>query len=139
MLHLSTRRFCSDNRDRLSAGTACEVIQALNANWPWPKHNNPQLILRGFNPADVFQELGRLGVNSPQQFTNCRAYTADASLIAGDIKSASLVMMPSKREAFGLVALEAIAAGIPVIISAKSGVAQFFSSQKSQLLSVQTS
>jgi glycosyltransferase involved in cell wall biosynthesis len=31
--------------------------------------------------------------------------------------------MPSKREGFGLVALEAVAAGIPIVVSVESGVA----------------
>jgi D-inositol-3-phosphate glycosyltransferase len=41
----------------------------------------------------------------------------------GDISSASAVIMPSKREGFGLVALEAVAAGIPIVVSVESGVA----------------
>src|SRR5262249_35140632 len=36
----------------------------------------------------------------------------------------SIVVMPSKREGFGLVALEAIAAGIPVLVTAESGLAE---------------
>ncbi|MCG2644295.1 MULTISPECIES: glycosyltransferase [Bradyrhizobium] len=113
-----------EDADLKGAGTACEVIRYLNTNWTWSK-SQPLLILRGFDPDNVYRELSSLGVSSPEEFTRCRAYSADAGLIARDIKSSSLVMMPSKREAFGLVALEAIAAGIPVLISAQSGVAQF--------------
>ncbi|XP_078700771.1 uncharacterized protein LOC144927296 [Branchiostoma floridae x Branchiostoma belcheri] len=43
--------------------------------------------------------------------------------ICNDMKKAHLVLMPSRAEPFGLVGLEAIAAGIPVLISDKSGLA----------------
>ncbi|XP_019634395.1 PREDICTED: uncharacterized protein LOC109477535 isoform X1 [Branchiostoma belcheri] len=43
--------------------------------------------------------------------------------IRNDMKTAHLVLMPSRSEPFGLVGLEAIAAGIPVLISDKSGLA----------------
>ncbi|XP_019634406.1 PREDICTED: tripartite motif-containing protein 3-like [Branchiostoma belcheri] len=43
--------------------------------------------------------------------------------IMEDMMTAHLVLMPSRSEPFGLVGLEAIAAGIPVIISDKSGLA----------------
>ncbi|KAI8515569.1 hypothetical protein Bbelb_063820 [Branchiostoma belcheri] len=43
--------------------------------------------------------------------------------IADDMKEAHLVLMPSRAEPFGLIGLEAIAAGIPVLISDKSGLA----------------
>ncbi|KAI8497355.1 hypothetical protein Bbelb_246610 [Branchiostoma belcheri] len=43
--------------------------------------------------------------------------------ISEDIQQAHLVLMPSRAEPFGLVGLEAIAAGIPVLISDQSGLA----------------
>ncbi|XP_035698034.1 uncharacterized protein LOC118431062 [Branchiostoma floridae] len=43
--------------------------------------------------------------------------------IRDDMKTAHLVLMPSRSEPFGLVGLEAIAAGIPVLISDQSGLA----------------
>ncbi|KAI8493043.1 hypothetical protein Bbelb_290470 [Branchiostoma belcheri] len=43
--------------------------------------------------------------------------------IAQDMQQAHLVLMPSHAEPFGLIGLEAIAAGIPVLISDKSGLA----------------
>ncbi|XP_078621135.1 uncharacterized protein LOC144887634 [Branchiostoma floridae x Branchiostoma japonicum] len=43
--------------------------------------------------------------------------------ICENMKKAHLVLMPSRSEPFGLVGLEAIAAGIPVLISDKSGLA----------------
>ncbi|XP_078659033.1 uncharacterized protein LOC144904193 [Branchiostoma floridae x Branchiostoma belcheri] len=43
--------------------------------------------------------------------------------IAKDVEQAHLVLMPSRAEPFGLIGLEAIAAGIPVLISDRSGLA----------------
>ncbi|XP_078701600.1 uncharacterized protein LOC144927770 [Branchiostoma floridae x Branchiostoma belcheri] len=43
--------------------------------------------------------------------------------VAKDMQQAHLVLMPSRAEPFGLIGLEAIAAGIPVLISDKSGLA----------------
>ncbi|XP_078594438.1 uncharacterized protein LOC144872256 [Branchiostoma floridae x Branchiostoma japonicum] len=44
--------------------------------------------------------------------------------ILEDMMTAHLVLMPSRCEPFGLVGLEAIAAGIPVLISDKTGLAE---------------
>ncbi|XP_078616419.1 uncharacterized protein LOC144884811 [Branchiostoma floridae x Branchiostoma japonicum] len=42
-----------------------------------------------------------------------------------DMKEAHVVLMPSREEPFGLVGLEAIAAGVPVLVSSNSGLAEF--------------
>ena len=39
-------------------------------------------------------------------------------------KQANLFVLPSREEAFGLVALEAISAAVPVLISKKAGIAK---------------
>ena len=49
-------------------------------------------------------------------------YTAEADKLEHDLHTASLVLMPSRAEGFGLVGLEAIAAGVPVLVSDKSGL-----------------
>jgi glycosyltransferase involved in cell wall biosynthesis len=49
-------------------------------------------------------------------------FSVDESAIEKDIVGASCVIMPSQTEAFGLVALEAIARGTPVIVSSASGL-----------------
>ncbi|XP_078686121.1 uncharacterized protein LOC144918894 [Branchiostoma floridae x Branchiostoma belcheri] len=45
--------------------------------------------------------------------------------ICKEMMKANLVLMPSRAEPFGLVGLEAIAAGVPVLVSSKSGLADF--------------
>ncbi|XP_020621077.1 uncharacterized protein LOC110058759 [Orbicella faveolata] len=39
-------------------------------------------------------------------------------------RAADLIVMPSRTEGFGLVALEAISAGVPVLVSSESGIAK---------------
>ncbi|XP_035692133.1 uncharacterized protein LOC118426707 [Branchiostoma floridae] len=46
-----------------------------------------------------------------------------------DMEKANVVLMPSRAEPFGLVGLEAIAAGVPVLVSHKSGLAKFLTKQ----------
>lgn len=53
-----------------------------------------------------------------------RPFTTDTSSLEAEMNRASLVLMPSKSEGFGLVGLEAIAAGIPVLVSAESGLGE---------------
>ena len=52
-----------------------------------------------------------------------REYSSDLLVIEHDIRTASLVLMPSRFEGFGLVGLEAIVAGTPVLLSETSGIA----------------
>jgi glycosyltransferase involved in cell wall biosynthesis len=49
-------------------------------------------------------------------------YTQDRNQLYDDLKSASVALMPSWHEGFGLVAWEAIAACVPLIVSKNSGV-----------------
>ena len=81
----------------------------------------PRLIIRGFSPDFPAPEFGPL--EEFREYVFYRRYSADVEDITGDIKSASAVIMPSKREGFGLVALEAVAAGIPIVVSDESGFA----------------
>ncbi|HEX5277606.1 MAG TPA: tetratricopeptide repeat protein [Fluviicoccus sp.] len=49
-------------------------------------------------------------------------FTADRKELFDDLRSSSVAMMPSWHEGFGLVGWEAIAAGVPLIVSEKSGL-----------------
>ncbi|MFE7760919.1 glycosyltransferase family 4 protein [Streptomyces sp. NPDC057438] len=53
-----------------------------------------------------------------------RPYTVDPAELRRDLARSALCLMPSRVEGFGLVALEAIAAGTPVLVSGSSGVAE---------------
>lgn len=62
--------------------------------------------------------------NSPKLMVTPRPYTTDTTKLDADLRKSSLVLMPSRAEGFGLVGLEAILAGTPVLISAESGLGQ---------------
>ena len=48
----------------------------------------------------------------------------DREQLAEEFCQADLVIMPSRTEGFGLVALEALSAGLPVLVSGNSGIAK---------------
>jgi glycosyltransferase involved in cell wall biosynthesis len=52
------------------------------------------------------------------------AYTSQRDEILKTIRAASMVLMPSREEGFGLTGLEAITEGVPVLLSQTSGLAQ---------------
>ena len=56
----------------------------------------------------------------PSQLIVRRAKERD--VLAKQFYEADLVMMPSRTEGFGLAALEALSAGLPVLVSSNSGV-----------------
>ena len=51
-----------------------------------------------------------------------REFTTDAAELAADLYRASLVLMPSRAEGFGLAGLEAVLAGVPTLVSDRSGL-----------------
>jgi glycosyltransferase involved in cell wall biosynthesis len=68
-------------------------------------------------------------------------YTSNIDDIASDIQSASVLLMPSRSEGYGLVASEAIASGRPVLVSNNSGfgeLLQEFCPTDSQYMVVNT-
>lgn len=58
-----------------------------------------------------------------------RALTVSDEKLQADLRRASLVLMPSRAEGFGLVGVEAIVAGTPVLISCENGLGQFLQEQ----------
>jgi glycosyltransferase involved in cell wall biosynthesis len=113
------------------APLACRIITELNTNWTWkPASKRPKLILRGFTEEKFESELAAIdGMDAAHEYVSYRPYTADEDHIATDICAASVVIMPSKMEGFGLTALEAIAAGIPTIMTSESGLGELLISQ----------
>lgn len=93
--------------------------------------NDPDLsrikfIFRGFDASNMdrnFKELMNTLKINPTNITPKPFSTDEHDLIA-EMHELSLVIMPSRCEAFGLVGLEAISAGIPTLISKKSGLGQ---------------
>jgi len=114
-----------EDGDLKGAGLACQMIRTLNLDWPWQAATRPRLILRGFDPANLDSEIAAIGgIEDAKPYLVPRPYTPDSETIANDIRSSCVIIMPSKREGFGLVALEGIAAGIPVLVTAESGMGE---------------
>lgn len=86
----------------------------------------PDLLVRGAPPeacATLRTELvARTGL--ARHRVDVRTFTNDLDEIRHSITRASVVIMPSRAEGFGLGALEAIGMGTPVLVSARSGLAE---------------
>ena len=103
---------------------AAKALGRVVANW---KHGSPpKLVVRGApvgTDATLRERLCK--DSSPTELDIVvRHYSADETEIRNDLREASLVLMPSKKEGFGLVGLEGIACGVPTLISAASGLAE---------------
>ena len=53
-----------------------------------------------------------------------RGYCSDKNELKGMFHQSDLVALPSRTEGFGLVGLEAVSAGVPVLVSGESGIAE---------------
>ncbi len=90
---------------------------------------NGKIILAGEGYlADSLKKFAEiLGIGDKIEFTG---FIMDAVL---DLK-ARIVVVPSLREPFGIVALETLASGIPLVISRTAGVSELLSHNKNALL-----
>ncbi|MFI6823261.1 glycosyltransferase family 4 protein [Micromonospora sp. NPDC050187] len=99
-----------------AVGAAVELLS--------PGGTEIELLLRGVPPT----EHGRLRetvlrwADRPGLQVTPRTYSTDTADVRDDLRRASLVLMPSRAEGFGLVGLEAVVAGTPLLVSAKSGL-----------------
>lgn len=92
----------------------------------WKQGNPPKLVVRGAPAGTDAALMKRIADDSSPTELDIviRHYSANETEIRNDLREASLVLMPSKKEGFGLVGLEAIACGVPTLISAQSGLAE---------------
>jgi glycosyltransferase involved in cell wall biosynthesis len=104
---------------------ACDVIKLVATGRAWGSGKMPRLAMRGFSEQATaeFKKIGDYG--DYNQFISVKMFSADPATLLNDHKKAALVMMPSIAEGFGLTGLEGIAAGVPVVISRESGLAQY--------------
>jgi len=104
---------------------AARALGQLSQKQPGHFSVEPELIIRGAAPktGDKLRErlisIGGVSFN-----VRVKEYTPELERITEDIQRASVVLMPSRREGFGLVGLEAITEGIPILISSKSGLGE---------------
>jgi tetratricopeptide (TPR) repeat protein len=121
------------------AAFATAQREAREMGLPDAFRNQPKLLLRGVdfeghtkdsalsNHQDQENELRQFASGYSGAVCNIHAlpYTEDQQQLYTELSGASVAMMPSWHEGFGLVAWEAIAAGVPLIISRNSGVYRF--------------
>lgn len=85
-----------------------------------------KLMLRGFDRDDARKEFAEIGtLDEFQSHILLKGYSSTEAQIHRDIGSASLILMPSRVEGFGLTGYEAIAAGVPAIVSLQSGLGRY--------------
>lgn len=83
----------------------------------------PTLVVRGVPPELHDEVRARLeGMSAPTVRIILRPFITDENELRRDLWQSRAVVMPSRHEGFGLVAHEAIAAGVPVLVSRESGI-----------------
>ena len=83
-----------------------------------------ELVVRGAPPGrseSLWRKLRALA-GQPSLSIVVRPFTARQDRLVADLRRASLAIMTSRKEGFGLVGVDAIVAGTPVLVSASSGL-----------------
>lgn len=91
-----------------------------------PAEKRPRLVLRGCPKGEQDALCAYVDGKAENQALHVRCLDwATPDGIIGDLLQCSLCVMPSRSEPFGLAALEAVAIGVPVLVSSQSGLAEF--------------
>ncbi|WP_437974764.1 glycosyltransferase [Sorangium sp. So ce295] len=92
------------------------------------KRPTPEFIVRGAKeePEHLQSRLVELSarVGDIAAKIHVRPYTTRAEELNQDLRAASVFVMPSREEGFGLVACEALSRRVPVVITSESGLAE---------------
>jgi len=96
----------------------------------------PELVVRGAQPGTAAALRRRLQLECPgiDLAVRVREYDSSEETIESDLRRAALLLMPSRREGFGLVALEALSKGVPVLVSNTSGFGEVLQSTAPEVL-----
>lgn len=137
LFHPCDTAACEEQRDWLRGGGRAEVILvgrlhplkgfdlAIDAISRIPEDQRPSLRIVGAPPPDG-DEYVRALHDAVAQHGMLRTTAFDGALrrreLAERIRSATLMLVPSHSETFGLVALEAAASGVPVIARDAGGL-----------------
>lgn len=104
---------------------AAEAILRVVDAWPLDKPHIPKLVIRGVPDSaadDVKRQLDE--ILEERVSYALRPFSQSEDQVLQDLREARVLLMPSRHEGFGLSAWEAIASGVPSLISAESGLAQ---------------
>jgi D-inositol-3-phosphate glycosyltransferase len=87
-------------------------------------NRRPMLVIRGVPKDEADSVRDRVEEIAEQSLdVVLRPYTTSQQRLRDDLWGSRLVIMPSRHEGFGLAAYEAIALGVPVLITQESGLA----------------
>ncbi|WP_260473760.1 tetratricopeptide repeat protein [Amycolatopsis balhimycina] len=94
-----------------------------------------ELVLRGVEAKEgkPLADEVRAWAGMPSLRVVPRPYSPKAATLAQDLHQASVVVMPSRTEGFGLVGLEAITAGVPTLVSRRSGLGALLEEERADL------
>lgn len=95
-----------------------EAVRLMRAKVKGSRTQPPIITFRGYADEASIEE--HFGSGHRLRF---HGFSANRDEVWEDLRAASLLLMPSRAEGFGLVAFEAISAGVPVLVSQESGVA----------------
>ena len=89
------------------------------------KLHDAQLIFVGANSKEQDEVANRLKeCNLPTRQLRVKAYMENQDELKKTFSGVDLAIMPSRTEGFGLAALEALSAGLPILVSGNSGFGQ---------------
>lgn len=104
------------------------MIQVCD-RWGGAGQQAPELIIRGVPDSFASEVKAKLDDITEQRFRyTLRQYSNEETDLQSDLRQARVLVMPSRHEGFGLASWEAIAAGVPVLVTVESGVAQYLQS-----------
>ncbi|MEO3786015.1 glycosyltransferase [Actinocorallia sp. B10E7] len=105
------------------AAEACGLVEEWRRDRGLPGMN---LVVRGAPEGSAAEQQQRLRAwaKNPRLTIVVREYSADTEKLTGDLMRSSLVLMPSRKEGFGLVGVEAVRMGVPLLVSDASGLAR---------------
>jgi len=104
---------------------AAKAMAELPHPHPRPFESTPALIVRGAQEGTGKKLRNKLiDIAGKQTDIRVLEYTSDTQRISADLRRASVVLMPSRAEGFGLVAIEALAMATPILVSSHSGIGE---------------
>lgn len=79
------------------------------------------------NYAELEKKYKNAACECADGFSNvlCQTYTENREKLFSDLRQSSIAVMPSLSEGFGLAGLEAISAGVPLVLTKNSGLYKF--------------